>query len=80
MSKVEDALGSIAKGEAIKVGGRPPKATNKNVAFTALLTRSKWIKLYSIQEKEHPCQNAEFRHNESNTNVKYKNFPEVYTI
>ena len=80
MSKVEDALGSIAKGEAIKVGGRPPKATNKNVAFTALLTRSKWIKLYSIQEKEHPCQNAEFRHKESNTNVKYKNFPEVYTI
>lgn len=80
MSKGEDALGSIAKGEAIKVGGRPPKATDKNVAVTALLTRSKWIKLYSIQEKEHPCQNAEFRHKESNTNVKYKNFLEVYTI
>lgn len=41
MSKVEGALGSIAKGEAIKVGGRPPKATDKNVAFTALLTSSK---------------------------------------
>lgn len=55
MPKVEDVLGNIAKGEAIQVGGRPPKATHKNVAFTALLTRSKWIKLYSIQETEHLC-------------------------
>ena len=41
MPKVEDALGSIAKGEAIKAGGRPPKAAHKNVAFATHLTSSK---------------------------------------
>lgn len=41
MPKVEDALGSIVKGEAMKVGGRPSKATPKNLAFVAYLTRSK---------------------------------------